>query len=217
MKELFTLIFCLLVIEVTAQTNYRSNGAGGGNWSAVGTWQVETPNGSGTWIAATNVPTDANSTSIQIQNGDNVTVDVVVSPLSIDETTIDAGGTITVGGSATLVISDGTGNDLTVNGTLAITAGAAFPPTPSGTLSVNGQLVFSGTAFTGTSATRTFFNAGSTYDHALTGAAAALPVATWDLTSTCLITGDNNNTVPGNLNQNLWQFHLEHTGFNYKY
>src|SRR5258707_7524319 len=108
-----------------AQTNFRSNGTGGGPWTTNSTWQVESPNGSGTWIAASSTPTSASNT-IQIRSGDNV---IVSSNLTIDQTTIDVGGILTV--SCNTLSLTNTANALIVNGTLAYSGGAISVSAPS--------------------------------------------------------------------------------------
>jgi hypothetical protein len=100
--------------------------------------------------------------------------------VSTDETTVDAGGQVTVNSGQTLTIADGTGTDLTVNGTLV----------NSGTLTFN----------TGITAT---FGSGSIYQHAKD--AGTIPTATWNANSTCSITGIT-TTIPTGLGQAFSNF-----------
>ncbi len=82
MKYFFTACcLALLVLAVSpaslvaqATGDFRTNGTGGGNWSAAGTWQ--TFNGS-SWVAASAAPTG--SEMITVQHQDSVTVDVNVT------------------------------------------------------------------------------------------------------------------------------------------
>jgi hypothetical protein len=97
--------------------------------------------------------------AITIQNGNTVTVS---SNLTIDQTTINNGGQITVSNGASLTVADGAGTDLTVNGYLL----------NQGSISQSGTIAF---------------NSGGTYQHDIDGG--AIPTATWDANSTCLITG----------------------------
>lgn len=154
--------------------------AGSGSW-----------NSSSTWVGGT-VPNAANSTAIIIATGHNVTTDINVT---IDQTTIQATGTLTVGGGTTLIVADATGIDLQNNGSINISAGGGFPPGPSGILQVNGQLAHAGTSVAGGSVTRLFFNTGSTYDHQVS-TSQDLPIASWSSTSTCIISGTNGNAKP---------------------
>ncbi|MBK7934612.1 MAG: DUF1533 domain-containing protein [Acidobacteria bacterium] len=57
-----------------------------------------------TWFNATLAPTTA-STAVTIRNGHNVTV--ATTPTSTDDTTVDAGGTLTVNSAVTLTIANG--------------------------------------------------------------------------------------------------------------
>src|SRR5258707_5632761 len=150
-----------------AQTNFRSNGTGGGPWTTNSTWQVESPNGSGTWIAASSTPTSASNT-IQIRSGDNV---IVSSNLTIDQTTIDVGGIVTVS-SNTLTLTN-TANALIVNGTLTNTGGAFSVPAQA-------DLVINGI-----------------YTHNRNGS--AIPNATWNTGSTCNVTGITGTNLTGGL------------------
>jgi|GEM_PF-1425448 len=81
MKSFYTSIAVLCVLFVSSASmfgqatgDYRSNGTGGGNWSAHATWQKY--NGS-TWVAATGAPTGA--AVVTIQSTDSVYFDVAVS------------------------------------------------------------------------------------------------------------------------------------------
>jgi|GEM_PF-819741 len=147
-----------------ATNDYRSVATG--NWNAIATWQRY--NGTA-WVAATATPTSTAGV-ITIRSGHIVTVSASVS---IDQTIVDAGGQVKVNANKTLTIANGTGTDMTVNGTLV----------NSGTITTTGTLVF---------------NSGSTYQHARN--AGSVPIATWDPASTCNITGSTNSTLPTNIN-----------------
>jgi len=151
--------------------NYRSAVATG-NWAANATWQVF--NGTA-WVAAGCWPSSVDG-SIEIQSGNNITV---AAAITVDQVTIDAGGTVTVAAGQTWTINNGAGTDLTVNGTVV----------NSGTMTVTGAAVV--------------FNSGATYQHSQNGG--TIPTATWDPASTCLITGVT-TTVPGGLTQGFGNF-----------
>ncbi|HEY9116144.1 MAG TPA: GEVED domain-containing protein [Bacteroidales bacterium] len=164
-----------------ATNDYRSVATG--NWNVIATWQRY--NGTA-WVAATATPTSTAGV-ITIRSGNIVTVSANVS---IDQTIVDAGGQITVNASRTLTIANGTGTDMTVNGTLV----------NSGAITTTGTLVF---------------NSGSTYQHARNGG--SVPIATWDAASTCNITGVTNSTLPININTQsfgnfIWNCTSQSTG-----
>jgi len=100
---------------VTATVNtaaYRSFGTG--NWSDATKWEVSCDGMN--WTAA-NVAPGSGDGAISIRNGHNITV---AASTTLDELTIDAGATLTVNASQTLTIANGTGDDLTVNGSLVV-------------------------------------------------------------------------------------------------
>src|SRR5256885_16288406 len=102
--------FCLIIYLqlivadciASASGDYRSFATG--NWNSAGTW--ETFNGA-SWVAAISTPTSTDG-AITIQTGHTVTVSANVS---VDEVTVDAGGTISITAGKTLTIVNGTGND----------------------------------------------------------------------------------------------------------
>jgi hypothetical protein len=149
MKRNFTYLYFLLgafliSLGANAQSagDFRTNGTGGGNWSAVATWQ--TFNGA-TWNAAVATPTFADG-RIDILSGDNVLEDV--AGLTVDQLVVDAGGTLTAtqGGAPvlTLTLNDGPGDDLTVNGNMALGGGYTLAGTGSADMVVGntGTLTF---------------------------------------------------------------------------
>lgn len=104
--------------------------------------------------------------SITIRSPHTVTV---TSAVSVDELTVEAGGQLKVNAGQTITIVNGQGTDMTLNGMIV----------NQGTITPTGTIVF---------------NSGSTYEHAQNGG--AIPTASWDVNSTCLITGYT--TVTGN-------------------
>ena len=81
-----------------------------GNWSSNSTWQSSLDNSM--WTSATSTPT-YKSRAVTIQTGHKVTI---ASSVTIDETTVN--GALIYGNNVgnNLTINDGTGTDLTVNG-----------------------------------------------------------------------------------------------------
>ncbi|MEO7080739.1 MAG: LamG-like jellyroll fold domain-containing protein, partial [Flavobacteriales bacterium] len=94
-------VLCITLFTVLGVAQeYRS--AASGNWNSLSTWQQD--DGSG-WIAATVIPTNA-SGAISIRATHTVTV---TNTYSLDDVTIDAGGTLTNStGGLQWVLSNGT-------------------------------------------------------------------------------------------------------------
>lgn len=114
-KSFILLILFLCTTFLVAQTagDYRSKQSG--NWTSTSTWQ--TYNGT-EWIDAATSPSSSSGT-VTILNGHTVTIST--DGLAIDQTVVDAGGVLTINLSNEyheLTINDGTGDGLTVNGTL---------------------------------------------------------------------------------------------------
>ena len=91
--------------------------ASSGNVDNPGTWQVSY-NGGATFNAAQYFPVAANSTNITIQNTHVVTVE---SNAVLDQVVVRAGGEIVVNTNITLTVTNGTGTDLDISGTVDIT------------------------------------------------------------------------------------------------
>ena len=111
-KKLLLLFLTIIIFIIIYQTSfsqaigdYRS--AGSGAWDAVA-WQKY--NGS-TWIAA--IPPTSADGVITIPNGNNVTLNVNIQ---VDQLTVQ--GFLTINSGDSLYIANGTGNDLTLIGTI---------------------------------------------------------------------------------------------------
>ncbi len=129
------LLAILLSSLVHTQTigDYRSTISG--NWNSISTWEVF---GSGGWVAATQVPDLNNSTEIRIRGTHTVTVS---NNINADQIIIETDGKIVISENYTLTVFDGTGTDLTINGTVechGTLAGNGF----TGQVVVNGSLVW---------------------------------------------------------------------------
>ena len=152
-----------------------------GNWATASDWESSADNSS--WATAGQVPTAA-ATAITIQGTHNMSI--TSGSVSADDITVATGGTLTIsGGTFTLNNGDAT-NDLQINGTLTC-SGGTFTQGASGVA----------------------FGANATYNHAL--AASTIPLATWDATSTCVVTGAT-GALPGNIAQNYGNFTWNCTG-----
>ncbi|MDX2002448.1 MAG: hypothetical protein SFW35_08445 [Chitinophagales bacterium] len=142
--------------ETLAQANgdYRTQASG--NWNSTTTWQTYS---GGAWGPAAVTPTNTNGV-ITISHNVTVTANV-----SADQVTVDAGASVTVNTGVTWTLANGTGTDLTVNGTV----------TNTGTIT-----------FTGNAA----FNSGALYNHNINSL--TLPTsanATWANDATISING----------------------------
>ncbi|MBL0310186.1 MAG: hypothetical protein IPP77_11065 [Bacteroidetes bacterium] len=157
--------------ETTTTLYYRTKQSG--NWNNATTWQTSTINAN-PWIDAVTSPNDSNSLGIYIRNGHVVTVtsNVWADQISFDNV---ANSTLKINSGITFTLKDGTGNDLSMVG-------------DNSRLMVNGIFNNEGIMVTNTVA-NTFFSAGSQYEQIYKGAGAAVPLAAWDTTATCLITG----------------------------
>lgn len=165
---LANILFNYISIGQTAG-DYRT--AASGDWNALSTWQRYDGSNWQTPTAGQGTPSSANSL-ITIRNAHSVTV---TANVTIDQTTIAAGGQVTVNSGVTLTINNGAGlYDLTINGTL----------------------VNSGAIVRGSSTIRT--GIGAVYEHATDGG--IVPLISWSSNSTCLITGRVSNNISG-LNQ----------------
>lgn len=148
--------------------DYRSKTSG--TWSTASNWEVF--NGT-IWNTAVSAPNSTNG-AINIQNGHSMTIGTSVT---VDQLTIDAGGTISISAGRTLTVANGSATDLTNNGTLI----------NSGTLTINASAAVSHAA-------------SSLYRHSQNGG--TIPTATWASSSTCEITGTS-TTVPSGITQNF--------------
>lgn len=163
-------------LQVTSGA-YRSKQTG--NWNSISTW--ERFNGV-SWVNATATPTSADGL-ITIRTGHTVSV---TANVTIDQTIVETGGTLSITGTTVLTIANGPGTDLTVNGTLQSSSSNNI--TTTGTIEVV---------------------SGGKYIHNRNGG--NIPIATWDANSTCEITGVT-NTLPGNRNQTFGNFTWNCTG-----
>lgn len=148
-----------ITVSVTpaANTGLSFRSAGSGNWSSAAVWEMSYDNGS-SWLPALVSP---NSTygPVTVAGGHTLSV---TSNLSIDETIIETGATVTT--SAVLTIADGPAADCSVSGTVETTG--------SGSIISTGSLEFAD---------------GGTYIHNRNGG--SVPAATWSAASNCNITG----------------------------
>lgn len=154
----------LLSQTVLAQTNGDYRTRNTGNWNGITTWQVFL---GGVWV---NTITSPNSTDGAIE--------------------IMASHVVTVTGNVSV-------DQVTVNGTLSVNSGIILSAGPNASmLAVNsGGIVINAGTIAGTATSNTF-NAGAIYRHNHTGVSSggAVPLATWNVTSTVQVIGYSGNT-----------------------
>lgn len=114
--------------------------------------------------------------TIQIRNSHTVTV---TASVAADQVAVDSGGQITVNSGQTLTIAAGPGTDLNVSGTV-VSAGTI---TPTGTI---------------------VFESGGKYQHSQN--AGSIPASTWNVNSTCEITGWTTSTGFTSFSQSFGNF-----------
>jgi len=203
MKRTLLLIAALgfLVIDLWGQAagDYRS--AGSGPWSTAGTWQ--TFNGT-SWVAAGAAPTSANGV-ITILSPHVVTV---TAGVTIDQTVVDPGGTLTINTGINVILGNGAGNEITLNGTINNNGTLTFGGIPNRVVVVSGTGVFNNAGVvSGSTVLKLFFQSGSNYFHLFT-TGGVVPTASWDVNSTMNITGLATGpvTAPTGLNQTFGIF-----------
>jgi hypothetical protein len=163
---------------------YRS--ALAGSWSVASNWESSTDNI--TWITSATVPNNS-ATAITIRNSHDI---ISSGSLVVDDITIDTG--------ATLIVSGGT---FTLNNGTAITD-----------MQVNGTFTYSGGTFTQNASAVMAFGAAATYNHSIASTTLTLPIATWNPTSNCNVTGMTNATpiVGVNMGQAFGNFTWNNPG-----
>jgi hypothetical protein len=191
---LFVIFFLFNTLVVLAQSNGDFRSRQSGNWSDSDTW--EEFDGS-IWVNTANVP-DFSSGAILVQNDLSI-----ISSISVDQTTVSNNGTLNISSGATLSINAGPSTDLivavgssiTINGSLAISAGFGS----SAQVLVEGT-VFNNGNISGGAASRLSFGSTSIYEHQVDNG--SIPSASWNAESVCLITGSLTGG-PSNLGQSF--------------
>src|SRR5262245_15868526 len=140
-----------------AQTagDYRS--AATGDWNVAATW--ETFDGV-SWVPAGVPPTSVNGV-ITIRSGHTVTISA--SGLIYDQVIVDAGGQVTVAPSITHMLANGTGTDLTINGTWLNSGGTWTVTGATWTVGAGGTYIHNTTSGVATPLGVASLNAASTF------------------------------------------------------
>ena len=211
-RGIFTIVFCLFVGYVFGQADgdYRSRLSG--NWGQTNRWDVfyqgawRPLNGLAAGPFQNVLPTSASGT-ITIRATHNKRV---ASSTNANQLVIENGAILRIVGSRILTIID----DLSVT-PLIINVGGLVQV--AGTLDLETQLSVTPCQVNGTlenlslirssNASLLIFNAGSTYRHS-NRSGGSVPTATWNIASTCLISGlsGGSPSAPQNLGQPFGDF-----------
>ncbi|MTK52403.1 right-handed parallel beta-helix repeat-containing protein [Paludibacter sp.] len=218
-------VVCVLLIllitssTISAATKTWNGGTGTNkNWNTASNWL---PSG----VPATN-------DDVVFNTAGTITFSSLPGNISYNSLSINQGSVTLVGTTRTFTLGGNTGVDFlvasgavltitninitlannstaTINGTLNVGSGRTF--TTNGTnvvTTVNGSINNSGTV-TCTTASKLLFQTGAIYQHAQNGG--TIPTATWDVSSTCLMTGIT-STIPLGLSQSFGNFTWNCTG-----
>lgn len=150
---------------------YRTAAAGPATWSTAATWEISSDP---TFVSpapttATIAPNATNSAGITVRAGH--TVNITGTAVSADQMTIEATGIVNAS-TAALNIANGTGTDLTVNGTLNVSTASTWATGAAVAIPTGGYV--KSTAGISSLATVTI---DGTYEHNLNGG--TIPTASW--------------------------------------
>lgn len=180
---------------------YRTAGAGPATWSTAATWEISSDP---TFVSpapttATIAPNATNSAGITVRSGH--TVNITGTAVSADQMTIEATGVVNAN-SAALNIANGTGTDLTVNGTLNVGSAATWATGCAVAVPAGGYV--KSTAGISSLATVTI---DGTYEHAINGG--TIPTATWADSSYVIISSTTLSTaISGLTTQSFGNFQV---------
>ncbi|MEO0046409.1 MAG: hypothetical protein RL705_1600 [Bacteroidota bacterium] len=159
------IVFFLLLSSVCSYGQYYRS-AVSGSWSTASNWESSSDNI--TWTTSTNVP-DNSATAITIRNLYDITISVSVTA---DDIKIESGATLTLAG-----------------GTFTLNNGVATTD-----MEVLGTFTYNGGTFNQNTSAGLFFGPNATYNHSIASTTLTLPIASWDATSNCNVTGMINAT-----------------------
>ncbi len=173
-----TLIFNFTDNEkVYAAVNGEFRSKASGNWNAITTWQRYS---GGAWNNATAIPVITDK-AITILSGHTVTV---TSDVTADQIVVDNGGILSIASGKKLILNNGSGCDLSINGTIKNA----------------GEVSLSTSAFMEVNST-------GLYQHTHTTTKGIIPTSTWNAGSTCEIIGYTTNPDgPDNMTQSFSNF-----------
>jgi hypothetical protein len=213
-RTLSTVLFCLAFGLVFSQQQGDYQSDQNGNWSTATTWEVFF---NGAWRDLETVAAGSFQNVIPSALSGFITVRhavLVNNNTTANQIVVNATGVLTIRNSRSLTVQDdGVNTPLQIIaggslvndvGTLALPTGAtAVPCQVFGTLSSSGTILTSNSSLL-------IFHPASTYVH-LNGTGGNIPLATWDISSTCRISGltRGNAAAPGNLGQTFGNFVFE--------
>lgn len=154
-----------------------------GNINDPNSWEVTYDGGLTFTNPALYPPADINSTNVTVQNGFTV---ANANNTRLRNVIVQSGGQISVNSGTTLTITNNPGLDnsgivdvtgtliITTNGTGTVESGGLLESEQGGTITDNGSLTFA---------------SGATFQDNHTTGVSAIPTATWNTGSTCLIAG----------------------------
>lgn len=169
--------FTICVTTPVPPLHYRT--VQSGDFSNASTWETS-PNNNDPWSAALQGP-DEDELSITIMSGDDVTIS---AGATLDQLTIASGSMLNVTGG-TLVIADGTGNDLLVQGILKNSTNSSFTLNSGATIVVDN---------------------GGKYQHNPPSGVGTFTAMTWNSGSTCEVLAATGTSGPGGLDQSYHHF-----------
>jgi hypothetical protein len=116
---------------------YYFRSAASGNWNSNSTW--ESSNDNNYWISSALTPEGTNANAITIQNGHTVTA---TQDITVDQLTVNSGGSLAIDAGVALTVNDGTGTDIIVSSGGSMTlkssaSGDAWIASTAGTISGN--------------------------------------------------------------------------------
>ncbi len=189
--------------------DYRSKQSG--SWGTATNWEKYQ---GGNWTTPSSAPTSSDGL-IEILSGHTMTV---AASVTADQILVDAGGTLAVS-TGTLTLNNGTGTDITINGSMTVSSTVTMSNSSTIILAGTETVTSAGTINSGTSCTTSIssggrfvrqggtipttssfwvLSSGSTFEHAMDGG--TIPSLTWTSGSTCEVSGAN-LTLPSGLGQ----------------
>ncbi len=210
----------LTVNSTLAAGNYTISQTGTGTASISVAGTISTTNLNGLSGAANTTITTSN-TSLTL--GAASTVDYasastqVITPLTYNNITNSGNGARTIGTGTTIVggtLTTGTGA-YTISGTLQLSSASTLTITTNAVLTFSGAsavLTNNGATITGATATSLIFGATTLYTHNVNGG--TVPTASWDINSTCNITGVTGGSpvLPAGFSQSFGNYTWNCTG-----
>lgn len=222
MKKILSFILLMFLFlgstSISAQKTWV--GSNNGNWNTNGNWSPNGVPGAGDNViinTSVNINVNTNATINRLTVTGNASVSFTSNgaarTITVDNTgsSIDSGSSLELRGSngsgtRTMTLAfTGTNRTMHIAGALnvtAVSAGGVYNAANSST-TVTGTLINSGGTITSTSSNLNI-SVNGIYQHDRNGG--TIPTATWDLSSTCLVSGITNTIPSGGLGQSFGNF-----------